>query len=257
MSSQVMSNKKIIAYGVSDIGLVRQNNEDVWAEIPELGLFLLADGMGGHQAGEVAANEAVHALMQLLKPQIHNALKSAKVADIVGIIRKSIQEVNRAIYLMGRSNEMLKGMGSTLCCLCFFGKVLIYAHVGDSRIYCLQQKKLVQLTDDHSLLQEMIDAGHMQDRQVDGFLYKNILTRAIGTESFVEPTIATTKIQPGDLFLMCSDGLSDLLSRSDIEEILNENPQLNCAVDRLIEVAKRRGGYDNITVVAIKTDENF
>jgi len=243
---------KILSCGMSDIGLVRQNNEDVWAKMPALRFFALADGMGGHQAGEVAAKEAVGALIAIVEKKLKSR---PSLLETQAIIQRAIEQVNSLVYKMGRSDNDLQGMGTTLCCIYFYERGIVYGHVGDSRVYRQRAKKLHQLTKDHSLLSELIDLGQLSEKQASEFLYKNIITRAIGTEPKVEPSVQTDDVAPDDIYLMCTDGLSDLLSLEEIEKIINRTPSLQECAKKLIQAAKDEGGYDNITVVLIKVQE--
>lgn len=240
-------------YGASDIGLVRQNNEDFWAQIPEEQFFVLADGMGGHQAGEIASKETVSRLCQLLHKKALLSFKSLE--EIKQIFCILVQEVNQFVFRMGNESKELRGMGTTLCFLYFHPKGLIYGHVGDSRIYRFRKNQLEQLTHDHSLLREMIELGQLNEQQAGEFAYKNIITKSIGTEPCVEPSIKDCSIEPGDLLLMCSDGLTDLLKNEEIKQILSSTPE-NELSKQLVKRAKLRGGYDNITVVIVKVGIN-
>jgi PPM family protein phosphatase len=244
---------KVWACGLSDVGLVRQNNEDMWGQLPEEQFFVIADGMGGHQAGEVAARESVQALCRLLKQASKNTDKSIGKAQQT--LLHLIQEVNGIIYNLGQTAHSLKGMGTTLCCIWLHPTGLIYAHVGDSRIYRFRSNKLEQLTQDHSLLQELVDMGQLNEQQAEDFIYKNIITKAIGTEPFVEPSVEIDQIEYDDLFIMCTDGLTDLLSLEDIQRVVRQTPEQEIA-KHLVKLAKQRGGHDNITVVVVKVLEN-
>lgn len=227
--------------GLSDIGLFRPNNEDVWAAHPASGLFALADGMGGHQAGEIAAKEATLQLLRSFKPG----------DDPIEALRVAIEEANRKVYEKGRSSEHLTGMGTTLCCLYWNQTSVVYAHVGDSRIYRLRNGKLEQLTKDHSLLSRWEMLGKTSH---EPYPYKNIITRAIGTARKVVPEISSTPFEPKDLFLLCSDGLSDALTLQDIEKVIERSDTLQMAASRLVEKAKINGSNDNITVLLIQAD---
>jgi serine/threonine protein phosphatase PrpC len=242
---------KISAYGISDVGLVRQNNEDFWLQSGD-DFFILADGMGGHQAGEIASREAVEGLSRIFQEMLQSSNRSFD--DIQDVLYQAIKKTNTITYQMGRSHPELKGMGTTLCCVFIHQNGIIYGHVGDSRIYRLRKRQIERLTEDHSLLRELINLGQLDENRASNFLYKNIITRAIGTESFVEPTIHTGDIKPGDMILMCTDGLTDLLSDKEIEKImlLSDEEEIG---KNLIKAAKQRGGYDNITVVMIKIQE--
>lgn len=242
----------VAACGLSDIGLVRQNNEDVWDNVPEIGFYVLADGMGGHRAGEIASHEAVDFLCLFLKESIKKKLSTNETIDL---LYNAIQKTNKEIYNLSHSHDELKGMGTTLCCLLFQEKVVIYANVGDSRIYRLRDGKLIQMTKDHSLLRELIDNGEVNENQITSFLYKGIITRAIGTEEEVEPFVDSDEVHKNDIYFMCTDGLSDMLSHQDIEEILNQPVDLQAKAAALVEKAKEKGGYDNITLVITQVKE--
>lgn len=242
---------KVLSVGLSDMGLVRQNNEDVWAEQPSIGLFVLADGMGGHQAGEVAARETTTSLCRVLKKKITPS-KNYSFADLQDLLKRAIMHVNGLVYKMGRAEYELRGMGTTLCCLLFHADGLIFAHVGDSRIYRMREGKFDQLTKDHSLLRDLVDQGQLNDNQATDFLYKNIITKAIGTEPKVDPTVKSTNVYAEDIYLMCSDGLSDLLTAKEISEIIKNAPSQQQAAQTLVNRANEEGGRDNITVVITK-----
>ena len=211
---------QLSVYCISDIGLIRQNNEDSWKLLKDKQFFVLADGMGGHQAGEVASKETVDNLCHLFQQRVdlfNQGISLAKQS-----LKEIIQEVNTIIYRLGKENHNLKGMGTTLCCIFLHSQGLIYGHVGDSRIYRFRESKLEQLTQDHSLLRELIDLGQLSEQQADDFLYKNIITKAIGTEPNVEPAVAHTTLETGDIILMCTDGLSDLVCLEEIQEIISQ-----------------------------------
>ena len=237
MAYQVMH--KVSVYGVSDIGLVRQNNEDSWMELPEEQFFVLADGMGGHRAGEIASKEAAKNLCSSFQKQVN--FSNRNLAESKQLLRDLIQKVNQFIYQMGCDRDELKGMGTTLCCIFLHPEGLIYGHVGDSRIYLFRNQELKQLTQDHSLLQELIDLGQLNTHQAEDFLYKNIITKAIGTEPYVEPSIQDTSLEPGDIILMCTDGLSDLVSHKEIQQILSTFPQDEMA-KQLVEKGQAKRG---------------
>lgn len=238
------------ACGISDVGLVRQNNEDVWAELPDLGFFILADGMGGHQAGEIASREAVEVLSKLLQKGFRG--KQRDLSSSMDLIRSSIVDVNSHVYHLSRKCPELKGMGTTLCLLHIHEEGIVLAHVGDSRIYRFRGGKLQQLTKDHSLLRELVDLGQIQESQVKDFHYKNIITRAIGTEAFVEPAIDKTERQTLDTYILCSDGLSDLLSIEEMEKAITDSKNLSEAATSLVSLSKMKGGHDNVTLLLVE-----
>jgi serine/threonine protein phosphatase PrpC len=235
------------SYGLSDIGVSRPNNEDVWIALPEFGFFALADGMGGHQAGEIAAREAIDHLSQSIR-----RLNITQPLDLIIELRHAIERANLWVYKMGQKTDALNGMGTTLCCLIWTPEAIIYAHVGDSRIYRLRDQCLELLTQDHSLFTKWLKTGR---RSQTPFPYKNVITRAVGTAPKANPEIAVTSHKPGDLFLLCSDGLTDVLSIEDIEKMINRSPDLETASQRLIQKAKIKGSSDNITLLMIQSEE--
>jgi PPM family protein phosphatase len=248
MTFRTLSNK-IQSCAISDVGLVRTNNEDAWGELPQEHFYVLADGMGGHNAGEIASQETVKILCEWRK-QI-NAYSTEKMNDqeIADLLEAALCMLNRNIYQMGCREKRLKGMGTTLCSLFFHDNHLIYAHIGDSRIYRFRDKKLEQMTQDHSLLNELIKRGKLDKTQSEWFVYKNVITRAIGVDIQVEPELNITEVYPGDQYLMCSDGLSDYVSYQDIELIFNKNHSIEETCIQLVDKAKKAGGYDNITIL--------
>lgn len=242
---------KVLVCGRSDTGLVRQNNEDVWDGVPEFRFFVLADGMGGHQAGEVAAKEAVIATCRLMR-KVWSKHSILSLDDTRHAVQNAIEQANQFVYRLSRTDEQWRGMGTTLCCVQFHDNGVVYGHVGDSRIYRMRSKQLEQLTHDHSLMRELVELGQLQETQTPGFVYKNILTRAIGTEASVEPSVGSCDVRANDIYLMCSDGLTDMLSQDEIEEILKRSPTITEAAKLLISTANKKGGTDNVTVVLMK-----
>lgn len=242
-------------FGISDIGLVREHNEDVWAAYPERGLFLLADGMGGHAAGEVAARGAVDHVYELVK-QWHPP-KQIMPDEAVSFFHDLLKKVNTFVYQKGQENPSLSGMGTTLCLLYLLPAHAIIAHVGDSRIYRFRENHLEQLTEDHSLIAELISLGAMKADESETFPYKHILTRAIGTHSLVEPTVNYLTIKPNDCFLLCSDGLTNMISDSDIERVLTSHSSLEESGSALVGLANASGGIDNITLMLVKISDDL
>lgn len=240
------------SYGITDVGLVRDKNEDVFALVEEEYLYVLADGMGGHRSGDVAARAAVHALCAILKDVIEQQ-SDLNTSKLIVKMDEAFAEVNRITYNLAQQDPYLKGMGTTLLCLHLREHHAIFGHVGDSRIYRLRNKKLELLTQDHSLLRELMEMGQLDQKKAENFMYKNILTRAIGTEPTVEPTVQCADLEPGDLFLLCSDGLTDTLSHQEIQTHLLYYQDLHELGNMLVKQAKEKGGPDNITLVLIRT----
>jgi serine/threonine protein phosphatase PrpC len=243
---------QIEVYGTSDVGLVRQRNEDNWAELPEHKVYVLADGMGGHNAGDIASAEAVFTFCELARTALSSLQGERKVEESVRLFSSIIEEVNKKIFLMGEEDLALKGMGTTLCFLSYQEKNLIYGHVGDSRIYRLRGESLEQLTDDHSLVQELIQFAKLSKKQAEDCASKSIITKAVGTSSHVIPSVGYCAHEQGDVYLMCSDGLTDFVSDQETRAILLQQPTLEAAAHKLVQTAKEHGGLDNITVVLVR-----
>jgi len=230
-------------FGLSHIGYVRKDNEDVWLKAAAKPFFALADGMGGHQAGEVAASEAVRILCTEIE-RIKKIPESEERA--VHLLKEAVQKTNEQVHRHSLEHAFLEGMGTTLVCLWLSEKKAYFAHVGDSRLY-LYRKKLERLTHDHSLREEWLAKGHLP------LPSKNILTRAIGTNLEVEPDVGSLDIEPNDLFLLCSDGLTDSVCDEEIFTILKKGDDLQDTAQELVEAALKKGGSDNITVFLIRS----
>jgi len=233
-------NPIIKAYGHSDIGRSRSKNEDVLALFPENNFFSIADGMGGHKAGEIAAKEATdevsNFILNNLKPKFQ--LSQKKIIDNLTF---AINKANKKVFSLGEKNNLFKGMGTTFSCIYFHSNMMTYAHVGDSRIYLFRKNNLIQLTKDHSLMDSKA---------------KNIITKAIGTSLILEPEISTQKTEVDDIFFMCTDGLSDFLSKNQIVNIFTNSLSREKSIKNLIEAAKNNGSSDNITSIIIEI-KNF
>ncbi len=241
----------IDSFGQTDIGPIRQKNEDAFIEFRKHKFYALADGMGGHKAGEVASQETVVYLCSC----IHQMFQKSHHLDTQNISQKLnsfIKNSNTRIYRLGKENQSCKGMGTTLCSLLFYDKFLIHAHVGDSRIYRFRDQKLTQMTSDHTLLNKLIDTGKLQEYIDKGIRYKNILTKAIGVFKHITPDLGISRVFSDDLYLMCSDGLSDFVTDEEISCILSDKLPLDILSKRLIEKAKKNSGSDNITVLLMK-----
>ncbi len=230
----------------TDPGLERKNNEDSVAFDAEYGLCILADGMGGHNAGEVASGMATAFIKSEMRKMIAHGGKTMQPDDVIHAISDCVAMANQAIYTMSSTNPQYKGMGTTLVLGVFHEDTLVLGHIGDSRCYLLREGHFLQITKDHSVLQEQIDAGldiATQDT------VPNLLTRGLGTESFVETEINLHTIAPGDIYLMCSDGLSDMINEVQMAAILLTANSLEVKAKQLIAAANAAGGKDNISVV--------
>lgn len=239
---------KFWVFGLSDIGVSRPNNEDVWIAIPEIGYFALADGMGGHQAGEIAAKETIDHLSSTVR-KIGQCDPLSRMLEL----KSGIEKANAWVYQLGKEEEALQGMGTTLCCMIWAEDAVIYAHVGDSRIYRFRNQKLELLTQDHSLFTKWLKAGKHSHTP---YPYKNVITRAVGTAPKANPEVAICRHEENDLYFLCTDGLTDVLGLEEMEKILIETPSLEMASKRLIETAKFKGSSDNITILMVQSGGN-
>ena len=236
----------------TDQGLVRKNNEDAVAFDLETGLCLLADGMGGYNAGEVASSMAVAFLSQELTAWLVQAGNRASNRELRRTMEACVSHVNHSIFSAASSNPDYAGMGTTLVAGVFLNARLVLAHIGDSRCYRLRGRVLQQITKDHSLLQEQVDAGLMTAEQALISPNRNLITRALGVEDSVLVEINEHRTEPGDLYLMCSDGLSDMVLDTVIEAILSAPGNLREKAVALISVANDSGGRDNISVLLVQ-----
>ncbi len=235
---------------LTDVGRVRVRNED-WLSYDESGgLAILADGMGGYAGGEVASRLAVSTCSQVLQAEGAGVLRECDM-------RRAFREANRAVFMEACMDPALRHMGTTLAALALRpdGSVLV-AHVGDSRIYRLRKNILHCLTRDHSLLREQLDAGMIGSKDEAPPAWKGLLTRALGVGAEVEPELDVLALEPGDIYLLCSDGLTDMLSEEDIGEVLlalGSRPAV--AAELLVELANDQGGTDNISVIVVSSRE--
>ena len=233
--------------GLSDIGLNRPTNQDVWAAKPELGFFALADGMGGRRAGDVAAQEALQILCESMRRLFISTQQFSIKINVSDSLREAIEQANQWVYKMGCDSPTLLGMGTTLCCLLCIQDTIYYAHVGDSRIYRFRNDRLEQLTRDHSLLAKWLS----KKRKNAPLPPKNIITRAIGTAKWANPEISSCPFQDGDVFLLCSDGLTDAVHKDELQKILRNARSIETASQKMIDSAKKMGSGDNITVLIV------
>lgn len=230
---------------VTDTGLIRPFNQDSLCISPEIGLFAVADGMGGHQAGEVASRAA----LQFLEQDLAARLKSEERPD--DALLNSMKEANRHIFNLSLQNPDLAGMGTTVtACLTLKNEVLV-AQVGDSRAYLLRGNTIDKLTVDHSLVQEMVKNGGITEEQAFEHPHRNILTRALGTEPLLEVDLYQVKVELSDKLLICTDGLTMYLRPEEIYFTVKSAGYLERAVQVLLEKALAAGGADNITIILV------
>ncbi len=236
-------------YSQTDTGRVRTNNEDAVALDTKCGVAVLADGMGGYAAGEVASGMACDFIQAELGRWLLEAAGNATDGDVKRAMDICVDNANRAIFSAANSNPTYAGMGTTLVLAVFRSGRLLLGHIGDSRAYRLREGGLQQITKDHSLLQEQIDAGILTPEEAQYAAHKNLVTRALGVEDLVLMETHLHDVQSGDIYLMCSDGLSDMLADARIAEIMSAHTSLPVMGAALVAAANDAGGRDNIAVV--------
>ena len=249
---------KLAVYGLSDVGLSREHNEDSISWDIELGLIMLADGMGGHNAGEIASELAVTAIRDALLDVLTPEILDTKLIKCDEALREAVVYANEEIHEQANRRIECAGMGTTIVITLFHEDKVTYAHVGDSRIYRLRHGEFKQLTQDHSLVQEMIDNGYLSQEEAMISSSRNLITRALGISPDVEVDVCTEVLDGDDVYLLCSDGLSDLLNEQDMAGILIEQrDSLGSAAQQLVDLANERGGTDNISVILVAMHEAF
>lgn len=238
----------MLAHVMSDIGLVRATNEDSYiCEPPHL--FVVADGMGGHVAGEIASKLAVTTISRYIEEN-DGKLEQEE------LLKQAIIQANTSIYQLSLSKEEFTGMGTTVTAIYMDKNTAYWGHVGDSRIYLLRKEEFRQITDDHSLVWELVQSGNITKEDAKIHPKRNMLTRAVGTSCLIKIDTGVTELEPGDIILMCTDGLTNMVGEQDIYNLL-KNPQdnLESMVNQLIVNAKNAGGSDNITTILLKNGD--
>ena len=247
----------------TDPGMVRSHNEDSIASDPVNGLVVLADGMGGYNAGEVASGMAttvitteIQQLLAKVKPfQIDEETKSPLAGRM---IREQVLKANTSIYQAAQSQPQYAGMGTTLVVCLFYDNKMTVGHLGDSRLYLLRESKFSQVTRDHSLLQEQIDSGIITAEQAKHAQHKNLVTKALGIDPTVEPEVREYPTKPGDVFLLCSDGLCDMVDDEDMGMTLQAlGGNLKLAAQQLVQMANDNGGKDNVSVILVRVLKEY
>ena len=238
----------------TDVGRVRTNNEDAACLDPQHHAVLLADGMGGYSAGEVAAHMAITGVRAELAAWMDQLPRPLALApqQLGEALKDCIEASNRAIHRAALVQPGWAGMGTTLVAAVFCGTHVVLAHVGDSRCYRLRGSVLQQLTRDHSLLQEQLDAGMITPQQAARSTQRNLVTRALGVEDTVQVEVSEHRLHSGDLFLLCSDGLSEMLGSADLQAIAATRAPLQDKAQCLVNAANLNGGRDNITVLLVQ-----
>jgi protein phosphatase len=250
---------RVSAYGLSDRGLARSHNEDCYEIDRDRGLYLVADGMGGHRHGEVASRLAVETIRGFVDRIVGGdaplpALPEPRLSRQGNLLKMAVRLAHDEAIRAIRDDHRLAGMGTTVVALGVDGALASVAHVGDSRAYLLRGDSMRLLTQDHTWVNEQVSAGFLSHDQARTHPLKNVVTRTLGGESRLEVDVCEIEVEPGDLYLLCSDGLTTMLSDSDIESFARSGDSLRDVCKALVEAANGRGGLDNVTVVALKIE---
>ncbi|MFT3905354.1 MAG: Stp1/IreP family PP2C-type Ser/Thr phosphatase [Steroidobacteraceae bacterium] len=254
---------KIRCVGLSDTGRVREHNEDTVAFDADVGLLVLADGMGGYNAGEVASGIAVKTIVQLVREAV--ASQDLNIPDPTSglsrasiILRDAIQRANKIIFQTARTQPQCEGMGTTVVGALLHDNRISIAHVGDSRLYRMRGHSFEQVTLDHSLLQELVDRGFYTPEEAQRAANKNYVTRALGVEPTVEVEMQEHPAQKGDYYLLCSDGLTDMVEDDDVHLTLSTfGANLETVAKQLIQLSNDNGGKDNVSVIIAQVTDSF
>lgn len=251
---EVMMNN-VTVVGTSDVGLVRPKNQDVFGVFPELNMAIVADGMGGRPAGEVASKMAMDAICEFL---LNAKGEEAVLLADLPLLNNAIVYANKQVFDASIENTNYRGMGTTVVAMLIHSEEVLIGFAGDSRAYLHRDGVLKQITEDHSVTNEYIRAGVITREQAKTHPLKHVISRGVGVEPTVSPETFKTSAQGGDIFLLCTDGLSNMLDAEEINAVLTKNREnLSMAVESLIAGAKGAGGRDNITVVLIRYDGSF
>jgi len=254
-----MSSGMQLAAGTrTDVGRVRKANQDSLAVVDSAalggladGLYVVADGMGGRAGGEIASSLAVQAVSEAVRDRLAETAPAADGSDLVEALAAAMRAANEAVWGQTRARPELRGMGTTCVAVLVRARVAAVGNVGDSRAYLLREGAITQITHDHSLVQEHVRAGDLSPEEARSSRFRNVVTRAIGVASLVEPDVACLRLADGDCLLLCSDGLTNMLRDGEIARILASEPDPQTAADRLVDAANERGGIDNITSVVV------
>ncbi len=244
---------------VTDVGRVRDHNEDNFLVAKKLQLFVVCDGMGGHAAGEVASMIAARTVSEVISAQreMLTAFEQgvgATRTDVLKVMEQAVQQSCNAVYQEGQRDETKRGMGTTLDALLIVGERGFIGHVGDSRVYLYRQGSVHQLTEDHSLINELLRRGRLSRDQIDSLQHKNAVTRAVGVYESVEVDTIDFDVLRGDRFLLCSDGLHGYFEQAELAKLFAETPEDELA-QKLIDLSNERGGKDNITAIVVKVPD--
>jgi PPM family protein phosphatase len=250
----------IAARGLTDVGQRRDHNEDSFLVDPPLGLYIVADGMGGHAGGGTASRLAVETIQASVsaakakEPEVFAAAAGVEDSPLPDVLRDAVEAACDRIFQTAQADPELSGMGTTVTAALVDGRSAFVAHVGDSRCYLVRRGRIYQVSEDHSLVNEQIKAGAMSADEAKHSRFKNIITRSVGFEQQVQVDLMGLELESGDGLVICCDGLSNLVDDPEILQIVEETP-IDDAPGRLVALANERGGDDNITVIVIRAAE--
>jgi PPM family protein phosphatase len=249
---------KTASAGLTDVGRKRNHNEDSFLIDDELQLFVVADGMGGHAGGGTASKIAVETIDRELrtayeaKDSLFTFKGPLQESPLPEVLRSAVERACQAIFLAAKEDPRLEGMGTTVISLLVNEDHALFAHVGDSRAYLVRGDLIQQISEDHSLVNEQIKAGMITPEEAKHSRYKNIITRSVGYEQDVQVDVMGIIAEPGDVFILCSDGLANMVEDTELREIAQRTPLAEMP-KRLVDLANERGGDDNITVIVVQT----
>ena len=253
---------RIEVAGITHVGMKRNHNEDNYLLLPEENLCCVADGMGGHSSGEIASKIAVEELGEFFRMTSRDAdatwpFKMDKTRNYdENRLATGIKLANKSIFEKASSDSKYKGMGTTIVSVHFAQDSAYVGHVGDSRVYFFRQGVLKQVTEDHSLLNDYLKAKKLTPEEIENFPHKNVIVRALGMKDTVQVDVAKVEPQQGDIFLLCSDGLSGMVTDPQMQEVLSRTTELDKACSQLIDLANAAGGNDNVTCVLARYHDN-
>ncbi len=250
---------RLDAFGLTDVGRTRTKNQDCYGVLPHLRLYLVADGMGGVSGGEIASRMALESVREMMEDSETTwpggygpGRRGTPAENFVAGIRLA----NARIFTRGSKEPALRGMGTTFAGVLFTERHAVIAHVGDSRVYRLRGQRLEPLTEDHSFLNDQIRAGNVAPEDAHTFPFKNLISRCVGPHATVEVDTCIDRVQPGDVYVLCSDGLCGVLDHHELTSILVKQPELCLAAGTMIDRTNDLGGPDNITVVLVRVADS-
>lgn len=239
----------------TDKGKIRVKNEDsLYIDVKDKRLLIIADGMGGHNAGEVASKIAVDTVEQYLNTILHSDYE-LKVERIKDILMDAISAANGEIYRQSLKEASLRGMGTTIIIVLIIDNKMHIGHVGDSRGYLIRDGHIEQITEDHTLVTELVKNGTITELEAMNHPKRNVITRALGTDISSKIDYIGKDLQKDDIIILCTDGLSDMIKNYEIKDIITDSPDLQSGCDELVDLANLKGGFDNITLIAARISE--